>query len=355
MAVPSPSATDPAGFESSDTRVGWELRSHERSGPTGSPSSTGNLQYGDIIVTGLNHRSGQRLPGSPMTITSLSQLGPLGLWTHVTQTRPPAEAQMLARAVEQAGFGCVWLPEALGYEALTHASLILAGTSTLPVATGIASIWARDAMATHAGTRLLRAAYDGRFVIGLGVSHRVVVDGLRGHDYAKPVTAMTGYLEQLEALDDSMGDTGPRVIAGLGPRMLDLAVEHHAGVLTYLTTPGHTADARRRMGDGHLSVELPVVIGDDAEARSTARKHLSTYLSLENYRASFLRLGFSEEDMADHGSDRLLDGVFSLGTLDAVRRAVRQRLDAGADHVALHPLDRSTLDQVLGTTAAGLV
>jgi len=246
---------------------------------------------------------------------------------------------------------CVWIPEGLGPEALTHASLLLHATTRLAVATGIASIWARDPFATHAGTRLLRSGSGDRFVLGLGVSHRLVVDPLRGHDYQSPRQAVDGYLTQLEGLDESNRDSGPRVIAALGPKMLDMAADHGTGVLTYLTTVEHTVDARRLSG-GHLSVEIPASIGDRDQTRASARRHLSTYLGLENYQASFRRLGFTEDDFADNGSDRLVDTIVAQGTVDDIRAKVRERLEAGADHVAIQPLNGDTLSELLEAGAA---
>jgi probable F420-dependent oxidoreductase len=283
-----------------------------------------------------------------MTVTALADLGTVGLWTHATGDRSPADALALARRVEEAGLGCLWIPEGIGWEALTHAALLLGATSTLPVATGIASIWARDALAAHSGTRLLRAAWQERFVLGLGVSHRLVVDFVRGQGYRQPLTAMTGYLRQLAELDVGSGSCGPVVIAALGPRMLDLATATGSGVLTYLTTVEHTADSRRRLGATYLGVELPVVVtADQSRARRVARRHLATYLNLENYVASLRRLGFSDSDLSDGGSDRLIDSLVSYGSPDDVRAAVAARLEAGADHVAVQPLDNSSLDALL--------
>jgi probable F420-dependent oxidoreductase len=284
-------------------------------------------------------------------INVLGDLGPIGLWTDATDQSTPGDARELAQRVEDAGYGCLWLPEGMGHEVLTHASMLLHATTRLPVASGIASIWARDPLATHAGTRLLREAHGGRFLLGLGVSHRLVVDSLRGHTYGRPVTAMGDYLMQLESLDQSFGDSGPRIIAALGPRMIDLAAEHGAGILTYLTTAEHTAATRHRYPSGHLSVEIPIVIGAQAPNRARARNHLATYLALENYRASFLRQGFKEADLEDQGSDRLIDTLVIHGDLADVHREILRRRSAGADHVALHPLDEASLSLLLSGTA----
>ncbi len=289
-----------------------------------------------------------------MKVNELNDLGRVGLWSRFTDGAEAADARLLAHRYEQAGFPCVWIPEGLGHEALTHASLLLHATNDIAVATGIANIWARDPFAAHAGTRLLRDGHDGRFVLGLGVSHRLVVDSLRGHAYERPVDAMDGYLTQLEDLDDSGSTSGPRVIAALGPRMLDLAASHGVGVLTYLTTIEHTVDARNRLPDNHLSVEMPVAIGSPTDTRASARRHLSGYLGLENYQASFLRLGFTDDDFANNGSDRLVDTIVAQGTIDGISARVEERLQAGADHVAIQPLDQTTLTGLLDTGAAAL-
>lgn len=289
----------------------------------------------------------------PPAVADLKQLGAVGLWSRDTEQCTPDEARVLARRIEEAGYPCVWIPEGLGHEALTHASMLLHATTDLIVATGIASIWARDPFATHAGSRLLRSGHDDRFILGLGVSHRLVVGALRGHDYNRPLAAMDGYLNQLEGLDESSASCGPRVIAALGPRMLDLAAAHRTGVLTYLTTVEHTADARDRLGDSHLSAEIPVAIGSPSDARVSARRHLAGYLGLENYQASFRRLGFTDADLTDNGSDRLVDTIVTHGTIDNIRARVHERREAGADHVAIQPLDRTTLIGLLdaGVTA----
>ena len=285
------------------------------------------------------------------SVRSLSDLGTIGLWSRATEDQSPADARMLVRRYESAGVPVVWIPEGLGYEALTHASLLLSASTRIAVATGIANMWARDAYAAHAGTRLLRAAHDDRFLLGLGVSHRLVVESVRNQGFQSPIATLVSYLDRLDQLD-SREDAGPRVIAALGPRMLDLAAERGLGVLTYLTTADHTRSARQRLGSAHLSVHLPVVADTDASrARTVARSYLAPYLALENYRISFQRQGYHDGDLDDGGSDRLVDALVTHGTIDRILAAVQTRQSAGADHVALQPLDQSSTLAVLESFA----
>jgi probable F420-dependent oxidoreductase len=286
-----------------------------------------------------------------MAVASLADLGPIGLWSRATADIPAPAARELARRYDSSGFGAIWFPEGFGPEAMSHASLLLHATSRIAVATGIASIWARDAFAAHMGARALRGAHDDRFVLGLGVSHRNVVDGLRGHTYARPLDAVAAYLDALARFDEDPGPCGPRVIAALGPKMVDLAAARGVGAITYLTTAEHTADARRRLGSGHLTVEVSCVVGDPAAGREVARRHMQRYVRLENYRNSWLRQGFTDDEL-DGPSDRLVDAVSAFGSIGDIAAVVRARHEAGADHVCLQPLDAASMDAVLAAGAS---
>lgn len=271
------------------------------------------------------------------------QLGATGIWTFQLELVPAARAQELAHELEDLGFGTVWIPEAVGREAFTHAAVLLAGTEQITVATGVAQIWARDAMAANAGHQLLNEAYGGRFVLGLGVSHQPFIDGIRGHRYDHPVAAMREYLDRMDgALYLSVRPPEPpaRMLAALGPNMLRLARDRTAGALTYLVTPEHTACAREVLGDNAtLAVEQAVVLESDPDvARQIGRAHLSTYIGLPNYRANWLRLGFDESDLDDGGSDRLVDALVAWGDEDAVVQRVDAHRDAGADHVCVQAI-----------------
>ncbi len=244
----------------------------------------------------------------------------------------------IARA-EQLGFSSVWVGEAFRREIFTNAALLLASTSSLVVATGIANIWARDAQAMRSGQLTLAEAFPDRFLLGLGVSHVPLVNS-RGHHYQRPYTAMREYLAAMATARFQAvlpANQPPTVLAALGPRMLELARDQADGAHPYFVPVAHTQLARRVLGPGKLLCpEQAVVLDEDpTTARATARKHTQTYLRLPNYVNNLRRLGFGEDDLEGGGSDRLVDAVVAWGSLDTIEARVGQHLDAGADHVAL--------------------
>ena len=235
--------------------------------------------------------------------SSLMELGPIGIWTAQLDYQPAAKAKKAAAELEQLGFGAIWFPESVGREALTNAALLLGATSRIVIATGIANIYARDAVTMAAGQKTLAEAYPGRFLLGLGVSHIPLVEQIRGHKYGKPVASMRAYLDGMDrapyrAVPPSVSPI--RVLAALGPQMLRLAAERAQGAHPYFVPPEHTARAREILGsDRLLAVEQAVVLEtDSAKAREIARVHTSRYLTLPNYVNNLRRLGFSEEDLA---------------------------------------------------------
>jgi probable F420-dependent oxidoreductase len=267
-------------------------------------------------------------------------IGRYGIWTFQLDLVPAAASQEAAAEIEELGFGAVWVPEAVGREAFTSAGLLLAGTSSLTVATGIASIWARDPMAASGAHKTLSEAYPGRFLLGLGVSHQPMVDRVRGHHYDKPLTAMSRYLDAMDASVFMAAEpTVPprRVLAALQPKMLRLAAERADGAHPYFVPPEHTAVARAELGDGPLlAVEQAVVFETDpGQARDVARTHTAIYTGLPNYANNLKRFGFVEEDFAGAGSDRLVDAIVAWGTMDDVVARINAHHDAGADHVCI--------------------
>jgi probable F420-dependent oxidoreductase len=190
--------------------------------------------------------------------------------------------------------------------------------------------------------RTIGDAYPDRFVLGVGVSHESTVTG-RGHRYGRPVQAMHSYLEAMNSAPFDGHAPSPEpsvVVAALGPKMIGVAAELADGIHPFLTGPDHTATARELLGDGFIAVEQGVVLAADAEAaRDAARANLARYLMWPNYRNHFLRSGFAEEDLADGGSDRLIDATFALGGVEAARRRVQDHLAAGANHVAIQVVD----------------
>jgi probable F420-dependent oxidoreductase len=273
-------------------------------------------------------------------------LKPVGIWTGQLDYQPANQAKEAVAELEELGFGAVWVGEAVGREALSNAGLLLSATRRLVVATGIANIWVRDALAMVAGQNTLAEAYPERFLLGLGVSHAPLIEGMRGHHYERPLAAMRQYLDAMDEVVSSYravppGTPPPRVLAALGPKMLTLAAKRAQGAHSYFVPPEHTAQARDQLGpDSWLIPEQAVVLENDSErARVIARRHTSRYLRLPNYTNNLRRLGFGDEDLAGSGSDRLVDAMVAWGDENAIVGRVRAHLNAGADHVCVQVLD----------------
>lgn len=271
------------------------------------------------------------------------QLGPLGVW-YFTESLSAPQAAEFAREVERLGYSALWIPEAVGRHPFAHASWLLAKTERLVVATGIANIYARDPAAAAAAQKTLAEQSGGRFLLGLGVSHRPMVEGVRGHVYASPVATMRAYLERM-ARAPYMSVAPPEppatVIAALGPKMLKLAAALTRGAHPYFTTPEHTAMAREVMGpNAWLCVEQKVLLETDpAKARAVGRQAAAIYLGLDNYRNNWKRLGFADADFANGGSDRFIDATIAWGDVGAIRKRIRAHQEAGASHVCVQPLN----------------
>jgi len=271
------------------------------------------------------------------------ELGKLGVW-YFTESMTAAAAAAFAQRLEALGYAALWIPETVGRHPFAHASWLLANTEKLIVATGIANIYARDPHAAIAGARTLAEQSGGRFIMGLGVSHTPLVEGLRGHTYGKPVATMKQYLETMANapyMAVAPAEEPPVVIAALGPKMLGLAASHAKGAHPYFTTPEHTARAREIMGaDAMLCVEQKVIRETDpAKARALGRESAQRYIGLPNYRNNWLRLGFTEADLDDGGSDAFIDATFGWGDVDAIRTRVNAHMDAGASHVCIQPVN----------------
>lgn len=270
-------------------------------------------------------------------------IGKIGIWTFQLELQPAAQARELAAEIEELGYGAIWIPEALGREIFTHSALLLSATKRITVATGIANIWGRDPMAMSNAQRTLTEAFPDRFLLGMGVSHAPMV-GMRGHAYEKPLSFMRSYLDAMDAAPFMAfpPSTEPqRILAALAPKMLKLAAERTRGSHPYFVPPEHTAVARQVMGKGPLlAPEQAVVLEKDpTTARQIGRGHMAIYLGLPNYVNNLKRLGFTDDDVANGGSDRLVDAIVAWGDIDAVLRRVQLHQDAGADHVCLQVLD----------------
>ena len=281
------------------------------------------------------------------------KLGKLGVWASLDGLTAAAGLK-IAKRIEHLGYAALWMPESRGRNVLVHAAWLLAGTGRLVVASGIANIYARDAMAMASAQRGLNEQSNGRFLLGIGVSHAPTVITLRGHLYGKPVATMRAYLDAMRSTTYSAPpppEPPSTIIAALGPRMLALAAELADGAHPYNVPPQHTAEARRLLGpDKLLNPEQMVVLETNpAEARRIARAALSRYLQLDNYVKNWRRLGFSDDDLAGGGSDRFLDANVAWGDEGAIRTRIQEHWDAGADHVCIQPIrldnSRETLDE----------
>jgi probable F420-dependent oxidoreductase len=270
------------------------------------------------------------------------ELGKLGVWLSM-DGMSAAAAAAFAKRVEDRGYAALWIPESRGRNALVHSSWLLANTQRLIVATGIANIYARDPMAMANAQRGLNEQSAGRFLLGVGVSHRPMVQGLRGHTYGKPVATMRAYLQAMRHAPyhaPMPRETPPTIVAALGPRMLALSSELADGAHPYNTTPRHTAQARTILGSGKLLCpEVWVLLeSDPAAARSAARESLSRYLQLENYVNNWRREGFGDDDFAGGGSERFVDAMVAWGDETAIRARIQEHWDAGADHVCIQAI-----------------
>jgi probable F420-dependent oxidoreductase len=283
------------------------------------------------------------------------QLGRLGVWYPLDRL-DGAQIRGLLATIEGQGYAALWYPESRGYESLSLAGFLLANSRHLAIGSSIANIYARDSFTARRGMLTLNALFGGRFILGLGVSHIPMVEGLRGHRYDKPVPAMRAYLDGI-AGDETGSEDWPIVLAALGPKMLALAAARSRGAVPYNVTPEHTAEAAAILGpDKCLAVEQKVCVETDAtRARALGRGELARYLALPNYRNNWLRLGFTEAELADGGSDRFIDAMVLHGDADAVRRSLRAHFAAGATHVCIQPVhddgDWAARDRMLAALA----
>ena len=276
------------------------------------------------------------------------RLGKVGVWIGAFAVTPAAQARPAAREIDELGYDTLWYSEGLGTrESFTNAAVLLGATGRIRVGSGIANIWGRDAISSANAARVLADAWEGRFLLGLGVSHPRQVDP-RGHRYMKPVARMSAYLD---AMDDdpfvspdgarSARPPVPRVLAALRPPMLRLAAEKALGAISYLVPVEHTRRAREILGpDALLVVEQKAILASDpTEARARARDVLAWYLDTPNYVDNLRWLGFSDTDLEEGGSDALADALVAAGDEEAILARLQAHLEAGADQVAIHPIE----------------
>ncbi|HEY3669767.1 MAG TPA: LLM class F420-dependent oxidoreductase [Acidimicrobiia bacterium] len=262
-------------------------------------------------------------------------LSGIGIWSGELRHGDDGEKREAAAELEALGYTAAWLPD-VGGDVFGALRDLLDATTTLVAATGILNLWMHTAAHVGEGFAALEADHAGRTLLGIGVSHHLLIDNSHPGEYTKPLAKTRAYLDEL----DEVSPTVPperRVLAALGPKMLGLARDRARGAHPYLVTPEHTAVARAELGDGPLlAPEQHVVLETDAgKARAVAREGLSLYLQLPNYVNNWRRLGFTEDDFADGGSDRLIDHVVVWGDEAAIAARVQAHLDAGADHVCV--------------------
>jgi probable F420-dependent oxidoreductase len=275
-------------------------------------------------------------------VAARDRLGPVGVWMGSLMGATIEREREIARRIEELGYGSIWTGEIVGgKEAFAHQSVLLAATDHISTGTGIANVWARQSAAMQGGGATLGAAYPGRFVLGIGISHGPIVE-MSGQVYEKPLQTMIDYLDGMDAsiVHAPPCDVPvPRVLAALRPKMLELSRTRADGAHPYLVPPAHTTLARAALGPDKLLIPEQAIAleSDPAEARRIAREHLSGYLRLPNYVNNLKHLGYGD-DLADGGSDRLVDAIVAWGSAEDIARRVAEHRDNGADHVLLQPL-----------------
>jgi probable F420-dependent oxidoreductase len=278
-------------------------------------------------------------------------IGRAGIWTHHFDVLGASRCRELAAEIESQGWGSIWFPETLGRDAVSNAWLLLGATKSITVASGIASIWARNPVGMASAQQAIEEAFPGRFLLGLGVSHAPMVEFVHQKAYDKPYSAMVAYLDAMDAsayMSPKPAHPPRRVLAALGDRMLTLAASKASGAHPYLVTPEHTAHAREVMGQGPLLVpELRAYLGPRDEALEAGRQSFAIYSTLPNYLNNLRRLGFHDDDFADNGSDRLIDAIVAHGSVDDIKARADEHLAAGADSVALQVINGSLTEPPL--------
>ena len=270
-------------------------------------------------------------------------IGKVGIWFFL-DAMTAAESVEFARKAEKLGYGAMWIPEAVGREPFAHSAYLAAHTERIVFATGIANIWARDPITMSAASKTVADVSGGRFLLGIGVSHKPLVSNLRGHSYDKPYSYMREYLPKIKSAlyrAPMPKEPVPIVIAALHPKMLQLSATEADGTHTYFVPPEHTAKARAAIGPKPWICAAQAVIleTDAAKARAAARTYMKTYVPrLPNYTNNLKALGWKDEEFANGCSDKLVDAIVAWGTEDQIRARIDAHLKAGATHVCILPL-----------------
>ncbi len=263
-------------------------------------------------------------------------LGRAGIWSTELRYGDPGEIRDSAAELEDQGWSALWVPSVMDAGVLAASESLLTATARIMVATGVLNLWLHEPAKVAAEAARLEAAHPGRFVLGIGVSAPVAAQSV-GREYTRPLAVTAAYLDRLDGAEPPVA-AGRRLLAALGPKMLALAAQRSAGAHPFLVSPSHTARARQILGPRAVLAPHQAVIleTDPAAARAIARQALAPSLSVPHYQASFLRLGFSADDLAGGGSDHLIDAIVAWGDPGAIATRIREHHDAGADHVAVH-------------------
>lgn len=270
-------------------------------------------------------------------------IGKIGIWFFLDAMSAP-ETVEFARKTEKLGYRALWIPEAVGREPFAHAGYLAANTDRLVFATGIANIWARDPITMSAAAKTVAEESGGRFVLGIGVSHKPLVANLRGHSYERPYSYMKEYLPKMKSAlyrAPAPKEDVPVVLAALHPKMLQLAATEANGTHTYFVPPEHTAKTRAAIGPKPWICAAQAVIleRDASKARTMARTYMKTYVPrLPNYTNNLKALGWKDEDFQNGCSDALVDAIVAWGSEDKIRERIDAHLKAGATHVCILPL-----------------
>ncbi|MBV9659708.1 MAG: LLM class F420-dependent oxidoreductase [Acidimicrobiales bacterium] len=266
----------------------------------------------------------------------MDRLSGTGVWARQLRYGDAGEIAEMAGQLEELGYTALWVPDT-GGDVLGSVELLMSSTTRVVVATGILNLWMHAPEETADGHARLTSRYGDRFLVGIGVSHARLIDSKEPGRYRRPLAAMAGFLDGLDGAPRPL-DQSDRVLAALGPKMLELARTRAAGAHPYNVTPDHTALARRALGQEAMVLpeQAVALTTDRVEGRRLGRLHMQRYLSLPNYTNNLRRLGFNDDDFADGGSDRLIDALVAWGDVEDIATRVNEHREAGADHVCIH-------------------
>jgi probable F420-dependent oxidoreductase len=261
-----------------------------------------------------------------------------GIWAFQLRYGDAGEIRAAASELDELGYTALWVPD-VGGDLWGPLEVLMSSTKQAVVATGILNLWMHSPEESAVAHARLTAEYGDRLLMGIGVSHQMLIDSTEPGRYQKPLSAMHAFLDGLDSASAPL-DRSDRVLAALGPKMLELARARSAGAHPYNTTAEHTALARAALGpDLMVLPEQAVALTTDPDrARTLGRNHLRPYLLAPNYTNNLLRLGFADADLVDGGSDRLVDALVAWGDVDAIATRIQEHVDAGADHVCIQAL-----------------